>query len=92
MVDQLLGPLGLLAGALVAVVALWRLVGDYINELRASRDRWHALATSYEAKFRQRQKVQSWDRVYQEIANTERAIRGDRRQRDIGHKPERRHG
>ena len=45
-----------------------------------------------EAKFRQRQKVQSWDRVYQEIANTERAIRGDRRQRDIGHKPERRHG
>lgn len=49
--EQLLGPLALTAGALIAVVALWRLVGDYIKELQSSRDRWHALASSYELKF-----------------------------------------
>jgi hypothetical protein len=49
--DQLLGPLALTVGALIAVGALWRLVGDYITELQTSRDRWRDLATSYESKF-----------------------------------------
>lgn len=51
--DQLLGPLALTAGSLIAVVALWKLVGDYITELRTSRDRWRDLAVSYESKFDQ---------------------------------------
>lgn len=45
-----------------------------------------------EAKYRQRQKVQTWDRVYQSISDTERSIRGERRRADHGHVPERRHG
>lgn len=48
---QLLGPLGLTFGLIIAVGVLWRLVGDYISELRTSRDRWRALAESYGPKF-----------------------------------------
>lgn len=62
--DQLLGPLGLLAGSLMAVVVLWRMLTDrqkrdvgaqdaLIAELSASRDRWRSLAESYDGKFDQ---------------------------------------
>ena len=44
------------------------------------------------AKFRQREKVTKWDPVYQSIATSEQAIRGERRHRNKGHTPERRHG
>jgi hypothetical protein len=50
-VPGLLGPLGLLIGALIVVVILWRLVLEYIKELQTSRDRWRDLASSYEPKF-----------------------------------------
>jgi hypothetical protein len=45
-----------------------------------------------QAKFRQRQKVDRLDRVLESIATTERAIRGERRHRNLGRIPERRHG
>jgi hypothetical protein len=44
------------------------------------------------AKFRQRQKFDAWERMVHENAVFERVIRGERRQRNNGHTPERRHG
>jgi hypothetical protein len=50
---ELLGPMGLLFGALIVVGVLWKLVLEYIKELQTSRDRWRDLASSYESKFDQ---------------------------------------
>jgi hypothetical protein len=49
--DQLLGPLALTVGLLIAVGVLWRLVGDYINELRTTGERWREQALSWEPEF-----------------------------------------
>jgi len=48
---QLLGPLALTVGLIIAVGVLWRLVVDYIADLRTARDRWRGLAEGYESKF-----------------------------------------
>jgi hypothetical protein len=44
------------------------------------------------ATFRKREKAGEWERVFQSIATSERAIRGERRRNNIGRTPERRHG
>jgi hypothetical protein len=44
------------------------------------------------AKFRQRQKVDRWESVYQSIFTSERGMVGERRRDNRGHTPERRHG
>jgi hypothetical protein len=45
-VPGLLGPLGLLIGSLIVVMVLWRLVQDYITDLRTARDRWRDVHTT----------------------------------------------
>ena len=42
--DQLLGPLGLLVGLLVAVGALWRSHTESDTDLRRDRDEWKQIA------------------------------------------------
>jgi hypothetical protein len=44
------------------------------------------------AKFRQREQVSAWERIVHENDVFERVIRGERRHRDTGRVPERRHG
>jgi len=44
-----------------------------------------------QAKFRQREKFSGWDKVSSRIVEAEESIR-ERRHRNLGHTPERRHG
>lgn len=44
------------------------------------------------ARYRLREQASRWDRVHHSIAEAEATIRGERRTRNIGHTPERRHG
>lgn len=56
---QLLGPLGLTFGLIIAVGVLWRLATQYIADLRRRDERWQAKSDQDESKLAEQTKALS---------------------------------